>query len=378
MQIFQIILSNIVFIYIYLYICIQVKAYPHSLKLSIENGEPLHSNRRGIVSLHSTSEKPTVTPSELVQMRRLGLSYKQIGKKLGVDPHKEEVLQVYESITESTGIDIETVKAPNKVSPSSALWYTFRSERDVIANSIIPTKEDVLSLFPQHRIKQRLGEHAGFLLAAFRDVQKVIHEETLNSLKGASPKSHVGQMKNWIEDLPLSVCQKVFDIEEAVAEEAFELTEYWEDSIGRCKCSSIKVIRFGWKTVPIPHPSFFWGCSNYTPVDKYSHDKGIPLKQSCWEILNPGSDNRGKSSHISDLELERLATKFVLIDEFWSDQQAGSETNESLISSASKLYGAKKEDLPLCDIESVQNVVTVLREGLKFLKDERIAAVIRE
>lgn len=28
----------------------------------------------------------------------MGLSYKQIGRKLGIDPHKEEVIQVYKSL----------------------------------------------------------------------------------------------------------------------------------------------------------------------------------------------------------------------------------------------------------------------------------------
>ena len=35
-----------------------------------------------------------VTISELIEERHLGLSFKQIGKKLGIDPHKEDVLQV--------------------------------------------------------------------------------------------------------------------------------------------------------------------------------------------------------------------------------------------------------------------------------------------
>ena len=85
----------------------------------------LHANRKGgrVVPLNSDSDKPGVTPTELIQLGRLGLSYKQIGKKLGVDPHKEEVLQVYHSIEQATGVDVEDVKGPSKVSPNNPLWY---------------------------------------------------------------------------------------------------------------------------------------------------------------------------------------------------------------------------------------------------------------
>ncbi len=41
--------------------------------------------------------KPTIDRSELIKQRRLGLSYKQIGRKLGIDPHKEDVTDLYSS-----------------------------------------------------------------------------------------------------------------------------------------------------------------------------------------------------------------------------------------------------------------------------------------
>lgn len=241
------------------------KAYPLSLKKSVEEHKSLHANRRGIVPLHGYSDKPTVTPSELIQFRRLGLSYKQIGKKLGVDPHNEDVLQVYHAIQDATGLDVENVQGPSKVSPTNPLWYTFESERDVIASSVLPGKDDVLNLFPQQRIKDRLGEHAGFMLAAYLQVQSIMHEEIVSSINGAAVKSQVGQLKQWIVNLHLSICKSVFSIERAVGLQAFQLSEYWEEGQGRCRCSAVKVIRFG------------WGCSKYTPQDGYNHDKGIPI-----------------------------------------------------------------------------------------------------
>ena len=92
-----------------------------------------------------------------------------------------------------------------------------------------------------------------------------------------------------------------------MGEEAFQLSNYWEDEQGRCRCSAVKVIKFA---TLIPHPSFFWGCSKYTPVDVYSHDKGIPIKRSCWTILDPEGENRGKTANMSNKELDRLSTKY--------------------------------------------------------------------
>ena len=364
--------------------CLQadkLKSYPLSLQRAVQNGEMLYANRRGIVPLLAESDKPSITPSELVQMRRLGLSFKQIGKKLGVDPHKDEVVQVYQAIQEATGLDIEKdVNGPSKVSPSNPLWYTFRSEQNVIAENVIPHKEDVLSLRPQQRIKERLGEHAGFMLGIYQQVQAITHEEILSSLKQAPPKSQVGRMTKWIPHLQLSICQSVFSVEEAVGQEAYELTEYWQDTAGRCRCSSVKVIRFGWKESPIPYPSFFWGCARYTPIDSHSHDKGIPIKKSCWSILEPDSDSRGYSQNISDTELERLSNKFTLIDEFWSDDVDNRDRNEleQLVKNASDVYGGPKDDLPLSDISEVRKTIESLRERLKFLKDERVTAVLHE
>ena len=355
----------------------KLKAYPSSLQKALDESECLRANRRGIVEVNSDSEKPTMTPSELIQFRRLGLSYKQIGKKLGIDPHREDVLQVYEAIKDATHLDIQRdVEGPAKVSPTNPLWYTFRSERDIIAKSIIPPREHVLSLGPQHRVKERLGDHAGFMLGMYRQVQSIIHEEILSSFDGAPHKSPIGQMQQWVGDMPSSVCKSVFDIEAAVGEEAFELTQYWEDPQGRCKCSAVKVIRFGWKTSPIPHPSFFWGCSKYTPIDSYAHDKGVPTNKSCWAILDPDSHNRGKSSHISDTELDRLASRLALVDDFWSTREEEEDDLQQLLTAASKHYGGRSEDLPLADVASVQTVINLIRDEVKYLKDERATAAM--
>ena len=302
-----------------------------------------------------------------------------MAKKIGVDPHKGEVLQVYRAMEDVTGLNVESdVAGPSKVFPSNPLWYLFRSELDVVADSVVPNKEHVLSLNPQNRVKERLGENAGFMLGVYCQVQAIVREEILSSVKGASPKSPIGKMQRWIGNLPHNICESVFQIEEAVGMEAYELTEYWQHAAGRCKCSAVKVIRFGWKTSPIPNPSFFWGCSRYTPADAFMHDKGVPIKRTCWDVLGD-MENRGKSADLSDSELERLANKFILVDEFWLETVPDLEetTIQQYVTSASLLYGGPTQQLPLADIEAVKKVVQCLRDQIKFLKEERITAVVR-
>ena len=142
-----------------------------------------------------------------------------------------------------------------------------------------------------------------------------------------------------------------------MGQEAYKLTEYWQDTAGCCRCSLVKVIRFGWKVSPIPYPSFFWGCAKYTPIDSHSHDKGVPIRKSCWSILEPDSDSRGYSQNISDTELERLSNRFSLIDEFWSEDTGIDNCDhsdiEQLVKIASEVYGGPKDDLPLSNILKV-------------------------
>ena len=63
-------------------------------------------------------------------MRKIGLFYKQIGKKLGVDPRKEEIVKVYKAV------DVATTDKINKSSPPTPLWYLFNSELDVVSSSL--------------------------------------------------------------------------------------------------------------------------------------------------------------------------------------------------------------------------------------------------
>ena len=58
--------------------------------------QQLHANQRGVVSNFSKNEKPSFTVEELIENHRRGISYSSIGKRLGIDNTKDEVLCVYE------------------------------------------------------------------------------------------------------------------------------------------------------------------------------------------------------------------------------------------------------------------------------------------
>lgn len=176
-----------------------------------------------------------------MNMKKIGLSYKQIGKKLGIDSHKDEVLQVYHSL----GADVETIKAPAKVSPPTPLWYFFDSERELIGRHILPSQMDFKSLLPQNRIVDRLGENAAFMLDIYSKVNTIINEEIHSTFNSASSKSSLGEFKRWDGDLSSFVIQQVFNLQTSVSKAAIQLCTDFTPDVGRCVCSAIKTLRFG-------------------------------------------------------------------------------------------------------------------------------------
>ena len=311
----------------------KLKSYPASLQSALNAGEPLRANRRGVVPLSSEHDKPIITPSELIQLRRLGLSYKQIGRKLGIDPHKVEVLQVYHAVEKSTKINIETFKAPSKVTPPTPLWSLFSSEIDEIQKNLLPSKTDVLQLQPQNRIRDRLGDNAGYMMAIYLKVSEIMREEVQSAITGAPANSSVGKLNEWTGDVSSQVLAQAASIYEAVGHAAYQITDYWKPEAGRCKCSAVKALRFGWHSNPIPHASFFWGCSKFSPLEPSSHDKAIPFRTSLQKTLD---DKHGKPDFISDKDLQVLSQKLLLAKNFWDEKET---VDEELFKHATSLYG---------------------------------------
>ena len=71
------------------------KAFPQKIKCLMTRKGSLLANRRGIVSHFKDQEKPSFSAEELIENRRRGISFSSIGKKLGIDNTKEEVLRVF-------------------------------------------------------------------------------------------------------------------------------------------------------------------------------------------------------------------------------------------------------------------------------------------
>ena len=137
--------------------------------------------------MNSESQKPTFTTSELLHNRWLGLSYKQIGKKLGIDPSKEEVLTVFNVIQKQSNdqfLNVEQIKAPSKISPPTPLWFAWSSELETISSSAFPSAADLLSRCPHQQVIDRLGLHAPYMLDIYLDVGQIVNEVILSTIYG--------------------------------------------------------------------------------------------------------------------------------------------------------------------------------------------------
>ena len=151
------------------------KAYPRKIKASMEDKRILLANRICITNNFIEQEKPSFTPEELYENRKRGLSFSSIGKKLGIDNTKEEVLNVYKVMQECDGSlpDIETMETHALKSYPTPLWFLFNSELDIIAKDAIPDDSNISTGVPR-RISERLGERAVELLGAYMLVNTVV------------------------------------------------------------------------------------------------------------------------------------------------------------------------------------------------------------
>ena len=157
-------------------------------------------------------------------------------------------------------IDVEAIKAPSKkISPPTPLWYLFQSEKEVIAEHSLALPSDILQLHPHDKVVDRLGDNAGFMIAIYLEVSRVMNEEITHAISGASPSSRIGQLYKWNGELQTEILRKVALIHREVGSAAFHITDYSDPEVGHCVCSAVKILRFGWHADLIPHPSFFFG-----------------------------------------------------------------------------------------------------------------------
>ena len=294
----------------------------------------------------------------------MGLSYKQIGKKLGNDPSKEEVLTVYNVIHEGLEgnlPDVATIKAPSRVQPTTPLWFLFDSELDLIAKHALPSAADVLQHSPQNTVLEKLGDHAGYMLDVYLMVDDFLHEEIMHSTANARPSSQLGQMTAMSARLPIKLIDQVHSLKRAVAEAAYQMTDHWGSEQPKCKCGAVKIIRYKWKTQPIPHPSFFWGCVKFTPPDALHHDKATSYRHSVFDAVSNGQD------FMLDKDLSGLADKLSEALSFWNSGESTSEDLEA----ASQSYGGPESLLPFRSTAAVTQALRKISSSLVKIHEER-------
>ena len=235
-------------------------AFIRNLKSSLKNNESLRVNRRGLVDLNDSGEKPVFSADELYRNRRLGLSFKAISKKLGIDKSKEELLQVSRVLQAGCKDclpSIDAVDIPYRRSLPTPLWYLWDSELDIIGKSALPSQVDLMAQSPHFRVLQHLGTDAGWMLQTLLDVQQVVHQEVLNSFEYTLQDSTLGQVELWTNHLPSTLIRQAIVLERRVSEAAFQMTPSYQEGNGRCRCGGVKSLKFKWKQNPLDHPSFF-------------------------------------------------------------------------------------------------------------------------
>ena len=293
-------------------------AYLKSLRASIDNGESLRANRRGLVGASDDSEKPIFTIDELHKSRKLGVSYKSLAKKLGIDKSKDEVLHICTLLQQSsdgTLPDVESIKTPYRRSYPTPLWFLWSSEQEIVANSVLPSEADLMSENPHIRVVKHLGEDAEWMLQAYLQVQQVVQDELINTFQYASQDSPIGQQELWTNHIPKKVMQKALDLEKRVGEAAYLMTNSWKEEKGRCRCGGLKVLKFKWKTHPLEHPSLFWGCVKYNRADPHQHDKAKSCSGTVWDAMNQycnrmiPSDLRQLHQKCSQVQVEWISRK---------------------------------------------------------------------
>ena len=127
-------------------------------------------------------------------------------------------------------------------------------------------------------------------------------------------------------------------------------------------CSALKILRFGWHQDPIPHPSFFWGCSRYTPIETGKHDKGIPVRDTLWDVIQ--SDT--KVAHMSEKDIKILSQKLSGSLTFWESQPEAA-IGDVLEKHNNSMYGGPSKSTTKDHVIQVLSQVIEELDGL--LKD---------
>ena len=312
------------------------KAFPQKVKSLMSKKESLLASRRGIVDNFHEQEKPSFSPEELIANRKRGISFSCIGKKLGIDNTKGEVLNVFTVMKECDGTlpDVQEVQTPSLRNYPTPLWYLFDSELDIIARESVPDIKKILATSVQEKVASRLGERGCDMLSTFIEVNEIIKEELIIAMNNGSSESHLGMLAGWTNNLPRKVLNASSETYTSIAKAALHHTadNVTNKGSGRCQCGGVRALKFTWREGNDSVPSFFWGCSRYRVTERFQHDRGIPYRNITLKSLLDTPQHMVK---LPDSDLDHLL-KLVIDDEKNQSERPDTEgINERLL----KVYG---------------------------------------
>ena len=291
------------------------KVFPQKVKSLMVQKESLVVSRRGIVSHFNDVEKPSFSPEELFEYRRRGISFSCIGKKLGIDNTKEEVLNVFTimkecdaSLPDISQIDKECPMVKNFPTP---LWFMFDSELEILAQESVPSTQYFLQSNVQERIASRLGERGGHMLANFIEVNEIVKEELCSTIGNSSGSCHLGKVNVWTNGLQKKVISMCSNTTSCIAKSAMHhILHVDTHSVGRCQCGGVKVLKVNWKGVT-DIPSFFWGCGRYRPFERFHHDRAVPFRSGTVTSVIKNA------TYVTTKDLQNI--KMMITDKFFKD-----------------------------------------------------------
>ena len=260
--------------------------------------------------------------------------------------------------------DIQALSAPVRQNLPTPLCFCFNSELDLIAKHALPEKIDVLGACPQVRVTERLGEDSAWMLQVYCTVGKIIEEETLNTLTSSQGNSKLAVQQDWTDKLPSKLLTQSFDIMHGVAEASLQMTNAWRPGEGRCRCGSRKRLKFSWKTSPMPHPSFFWGCVNYTRQDPQRHDRAQPCSGSLYNCL---------AKYVPSIATSDLTILKERVNEVCKDWKEMEEVYSDNYKHATQLYGGPEDQLPHTSQDGVSSVLQKVADDIQL--EERTGLV---
>ena len=324
------------------------KAFPQKIKTLMTKGESLLANRRGIVSNFNEQEKPSFSAQELIENRRRGISFSSIGKKLGIDNTKEEVLSVFSVMKEIDGTlpdvgDIDRDCPMVKTYPTP-FWYFFNSELDIIAKESIPVAQHFLQTNVQERVASRLGEKAGEMLCNYLEVNERVKEEITSSISNCGQSSPLGRLDMWSNGLQRKLITSCCDTLSSVAKSAMQHSATQPDQhVGRCQCGGVKVLKVNWKNVS-DLPSFFLGCGRYRQFERYQHDRAVSFRSATLKTI---TDNAHHMTKMTSKDL--MGVKSMLSE--------NSDLLKDDVELVQKLLGCSNSQDCLSQLETVMAII---------------------